>query len=252
MRVEQRGGAARRRVGRSEAQDMALDRSYRWQPGLGQSLDAGQAGSRRHQDDVGGRGGCRRRAPRTGLASTARTGPGRKVTPRRLPGRHQGPQQGPVVHVVVTRHLDAPAHRRAERRDQLGGTRWRCAGAPTQPERVLVGEEVVEAGPVRGVERHGQRPAGVVADLADPDAASRAVANAGQRLAPSSKQGGEGGLAELGLGDRGQHPGGHPAGAVTPGVGGDHRHLVPAPCQIPGARQPDDTASDHGDPLDRH
>ena len=80
-----------------------------------------------------------------------------------MAGGRQRAEEGPVVDLVVARHLDAAAYGRAECRHQAPALA-RAAPLRVQPERVLVGEEVVEAGAIGRIERDGHRPGGVVAD----------------------------------------------------------------------------------------
>ena len=81
------------------------------------------------------------------------------------------------------------------------------------PQLVLVGQEVVEGGPVRRVHRHGERAGLVKADV-EPGVVLEARGEVLPEGDAGQEEGGEGRLTELRLGDRGQHPGRHPGGAV--------------------------------------
>ena len=114
-------------------------------------------------------------------------------------------------------------------------------------EGVLVGEELVEGGPVRRIEGNRQRAGLVVADIVP----GRPLQGGGELFPggrPLQQELGERGLAELDFGDRGQHAGGHPGGAVPPGIRCDQGDLVAGFGQPPGTREPDDPASHHEHP----
>ena len=143
---------------------------------------------------------------------------------RATAGRVERSEQGAVVHLVVARHLDPAAQGRAQRGHEAAAF---AGAAPlrTEAERVLVRQQVVEAGAVRRIERDRDRPGGVVAD----GLAGRALEHrreAGPQARTLEQEGREGRLAELRLGDRGQHAGGDPRRAVTPRSGGDDRHIM--------------------------
>ncbi len=117
-------------------------------------------------------------------------------------------------------------------------------------QRVLVGEELVEGGAVRRIERDRERPGLVVADIVPGRLLQR-----GAVLLPApgslEQQFGQGRLSELHLGHRGQHAGGDPRGTVAPGGRGDQGDLVPAGGEPPGAREPDDASPNDEHPV-RH
>ena len=107
----------------------------------------------------------RRPSARTssGPGSTADTVPSTKVDAGGVAGPDERVEQGAVVDLVVAGHLDAAAQGGAERGHQ--GAALTGALAPAaQPERVLVGEEVVEAGAVGRIERDRDRAGRVVAE----------------------------------------------------------------------------------------
>ena len=139
-------------------------------------------------------------------------------------GGDERAEEGPVVHLVIARHLDAAAKGRA----QCGHEAAAFGGAASvrgESQRVLIREQVVEAGAVRRIECDRDRAGGVVADALPGDALQRR-GEAGPQARALEKDGGEGGLAELRLGDRGEHAGGHPRRAVTPGCRRDDRHIM--------------------------
>ena len=147
---------------------------------------------------------------------------------------------------MIPRHLDTPTQRRRQRGHQRPALRSR-APVRRAAERVLVGQELVEGGPVRRIEGDGERPGLVVADIVP----GRPLQRGGELFPggrPLQQELGERGLAELDLGDRGQHAGGHPGGAVPPGIRSDQGDLVAGFGQPPGTREPDDPASHHEHP----
>ena len=105
---------------------------------------------------------------------SARTSAGPAPRRRRVPSTNVTPPAAAGVaparrgaHGCRPGGRPAPRCRRAARgsaRAPGGGTRSRCGGARVEPERVLVGEQVVEAGAVGRIERDGQRAGRVVAD----------------------------------------------------------------------------------------
>ena len=218
-----------RPVGRTEAQDVPLDGAQRRQPGVGQPVDGAEAGPGGQDDQV-------RAEPAAVRQDELGTGRRRGWRGQRGHGRfderdaapaaglHQRAEERTVVDVMVAGDLDPAAQGGAERRDQGAA----LAGTPTvgfEAERVLVGEEVVEAGSIGRIERHGHGPRRVVAD----GVAGGALQRGGEgRPAPRplDEESRQGGLAELRLGHRGQHPGRHPRRAVTPGGGRNHRHFM--------------------------
>ena len=101
-------------------------------------------------------------------------------------GLHQRAEQGAVVDLVVARHLDAAAQRGAQRGHE-GAALARTPALGMQAERVLVGEQVVEAGPVGGIERHGHRARWCRSRWGARPPSRGASAKAGQRRAPSRR-----------------------------------------------------------------
>ena len=91
------------------------------------------------------------------------TRPSTNVTPPSRQAWHQRAEERPVVDLMVARDLEAAAQRRAERRDQAAALAG-AAAVRLEAERVLVGEQVVEAGPIGGIERDRHRARRVVAD----------------------------------------------------------------------------------------
>ncbi len=185
--------------------------------------DGGQAGARR-QDDVVRTEAAAVRQDELG-AGAERGDSALDDGHTRVPAaRGEGRQEGAVVDLVVARDLNASSQRRA----QCGHEAAALAGAApsrVQPERVLVGEEVVQAGAVRRIERDRHRAGGVV-----PDVVSRRALERGGEARPVAgslqKERGERGLAELRLGDRREHAGGHPGRAVAPGRRRHNRHFM--------------------------
>ena len=224
MRVEQGSGAGVPARRRAQAEDVALDRAHLGQPGPLETGDGGQAGPGR-QDDVVRAEAAAVRQDELGPGSRRRPPcPRTNATPAVPAGRDERGEQGAVVDLVVARHLDAAAQRRAER----GHERAALAGAAApglEPERVLVGEQVVEAGAVRGIERNRDRAGRVVADGL-PGRLLERGGEAGPPACALEQQRGERRLAELRLGDGGEHAGRHPGRAVTPRRRCDDRHFM--------------------------
>ena len=139
-------------------------------------------------------------------------------------GLEERGQEGAVVDLMVAGDLDAAAEGGAQRRHEAAALAG-AAPCRREAERVLVGEEVVEGGPVRRIEGDGHGARRVVADR---------VAGGGLEFGREGRpQGGaleeqrrECGLAELCLGHRRQHPGRNPRGAVVPGPRGHERHMM--------------------------
>ena len=100
-----------------------------------------------------------------------------------------------------------------------------AAAVGLQPERVLVGEEVVEAGAIGRIERDRHRARRVVADGVTGGVLERG-GEGGPAPGALHQERRQGRLAELRLGHRGQHPGRHPRRAVPPGGRRDQRHLM--------------------------
>lgn len=162
--------------------------------------------------------------------------------PGPLAGHQQRRGQPPRIGLVVAVDPQAPAHAGREHRLQPS------AFAPRQPYRFqpapqLEGVEFAQVGAVVGVQRHGQRAAGAVADLQAARllqlrhetrvAAGRCEVEAEQRL-----------LAVVQFGDGGEHPGRDPARAAARLRIGE-RGAQPAPRGPPGGDQPHEAAADH-------
>ncbi len=151
----------------------------------------------------------------------------RPSTPRRGRPRPARPA-GPGCRRGGPRHLDTAADRGGQGGHQPTALAW-PSPVRRAAQRVLEGEELVEHGAVRGVDRHDEgagrssrcRP-GVVLELGG-EVFQRAAPASTDRSPPPRR---------MRLGDRGQHPGGHPRGAVPARGGSDHRHPSP-----PGQRQ---------------
>ena len=90
---------------------------------------------------------------------------------------------------------------------------------------MLVREQVVETGAVGRVECDRDRTGRVVAD-ALPGGALERRGEARPQARALEQEGSEGGLAELRLGDRGEHARGNPRRTVTPGCRRDDRHMM--------------------------
>ena len=106
-----------------------------------------------------------------------------------------------------------------------GAALARAPALGIQAERVLVREQVVEAGPIGGIERDGHRSGGVVADGA-PRLRLQGVDEGGPPSCALEQERRQGGFAELRLGHRGDHARRHPRGALAPGCGRHERHLM--------------------------
>ena len=202
---------------------MPLDGAHLGEPGPLEAGDGGQAGPGRQDDVVGAEAAAVRQDE---------LGPGADGGHRALDERHarlaagrdQRGEQGAVVHLVVARDLDPAPEGGAERGDE----RAALAGAAAQrgeAERVLVREEVVEAGAVGRIERDRDRAGRVVADGL-PGRVLERGGEAGPQACALEQQRGEGRLAELRLGDRGEHAGRHPGRAVASRRRRDDRHLM--------------------------
>ena len=161
MRVnkERRRRADRRRA---HAEDVPLDWPHLGQARPLEAADGRQAGPGR-QDDVVGVEAASVRQDELGPGADG----GHRTLDERdaaVPaGLAERAEEGAVVDLVVARHLDPAPERGAER----GHQRAALAGAAArglEPERVLVGEQVVEAGAVGGIERDRDRAGRVVAD----------------------------------------------------------------------------------------
>ena len=148
--------------GGAHAEDVPLDGPHLGQAGPLEAADGGQAGPGR-QDDV----------VRVEAAAVRQDefGPGTDGDHRALherdaavpAGRAQRGEEGAVVDLVVARHLDPAPQGRAERGHQRAALA-RAAAQCLEPERVLVGEQVVEAGTVGGIERDRHGAGRVVPD----------------------------------------------------------------------------------------
>ena len=170
--------------------------------------------------------------PRRRPSARTSSGPASSAATRALDERHpaaaaglgQRAEQGAVVDLVVAGDLDAAAQGGAERGDQAAALAG-AAAVRLEAERVLVGEEVVEAGAIGRIERDRHRAGRVVADGVTGGGLQRG-GEGGPAAGALHQERGQGGLAELRLGDRGQHAGRHPRRAVAPGGRRDHRHFM--------------------------
>ena len=106
------------------------------------------------------------------------------------------------------------------RRHSVALRRW-----ARQPERVLVGEQVVEAGAVGRIERDRHRAGGVVADGAPAGALQRG-GEGGPQAGALEEERGERGLAELRLGDGASMPAATQEAPSRPGSRRDDRHIM--------------------------
>ena len=222
-RARQQGHGGGGIVRRAEPQDVALDGAEGGQPGVGEPGDGGEPRPGRQDDAVGSEAAAvRKDQRRTGLQCDH--GPCCERDAAAAAGLGQRAEQRPVVDLVVAGDLAAAAQAGAERGDDAAA----LAGAATvrlEAERVLVGEEVVEAGAIGRIERDGHRARRVVTDGVT-GGRLQAGGEAGPAARALHEERREGGLAELDLGDRSQHPGRHPRRTVTPGGRRDHRHLM--------------------------
>ena len=156
--VEQRGSRRdrRRRTGGPSRRMWPLTGRTAGSPAASRPRDGRQSRPGRQEDPIGaeaaavGQDHARARRPRRAprLATNA--------TPAGGAGGHAARQQGPVVHLVVARDLDPAAQGRGQRRHEAAAL---AGAAPVRraAQRVLVGEQVVEAGAVRRIERHRER-----------------------------------------------------------------------------------------------
>ena len=200
---------------------MPLDGAEGGETGAGQPVDGAEARAGRQHDMVRAepatvRQDERRPAVERGDAALEERHPAGAA---RLGERSE---ERPVVDLVVAGDLDAAAQGGTERRDQaaaFAGTTAVCLEA----ERVLVGEEVVEAGAIGRIERDRHRACRVVADVETGGALQRG-GESGPAGGALYEECGQIRLAELRLGDRGEHAGRHPRRAIPPGVGREHGH----------------------------
>ena len=207
----------------AQAQDVALDRAHLGQAGPLEAGDARQADAGRQHDVLAPQAAPVRQDQ---LGAVVHRGHGRRLEADAagLTGLQQRGQQGAVVDLVVARHLDPATDGRAERRHQAAAL-GRVPAVRLEPERVLVGQEVVERGAIGRVERDGQRSRRVVAD-GEPRGLLQIGGEGRPQEGTAAQQGGELRLAELRLGDRGQHAGGHPGRTVAPRLRCNDRHLM--------------------------
>ena len=186
---------------------MPLDRAHLGYPGGLEPGDAVQPGAGR-QDDVVRAEAAAVRQDELGTRPERGDRDPLEGDTRARAGLDEGIEQGAVVDLVVARHLHAAADRRAQGRDESTALR---AAAPVrlEPERVLVGEQVVERSAVGRIERDGDRTGRDVAEVP----ARRAFElrrEGGPEPGALEEQAGERRLAELRLGDRRQHSGRDP------------------------------------------
>ena len=142
--------------------------------------------------------------------------------PAAAAGLGERSEERPVVDLVVARDLDATAEGGTERRDKAAAFAG-AAAVRLEAERVLVGEEVVEAGAIGRIERDRHRACRVVADVVTGGTLQRG-GEGGPTAGALHEQCGQSGLTELRLGDGGEHAGRHPRRAVAPGGGRKHGH----------------------------
>ena len=208
---------------RPQAQDVPLDGAHGGQPGRLQAGDGGQPGPGR-QEDVLGTEAAAVRQDELGTGGHRRHRGLDEGHARAAAGRGERAEQGAVVDLVIARDLDAAAEGRAQRGHEaaaLGGATAACA----ESQRVLVGEEVVEAGAVRRIECDRHRSGRVVAD-GPPRGALQRGDEAGPQARAVEEERGERGLAELRLGDGSEHAGGHPGRTVAPRRRCHDRHIM--------------------------
>ena len=200
-------------VGRPEAQDVPLDGAERGEPARRPARRWRRGPSRPPGRRGPGRGGGRPPGRARARPPARPRVPSTNVTPPRRQASIERAEERAVVDLVVARDLDAAAQGRAERGHEaaaLAGT----AAVGLEAERVLVGEEVVEAGAIGRIERDRHRARRVVADGVTGGALQRG-GEGGPVAGALEQERGQGGFAELRLGDRGQHPGRHPRRAVA-------------------------------------
>ena len=151
-------------VRRAEAQDVALDGAERGEPGAGEPVDGAEAGPGRQDDVVRAEAAAVRQDELRARPPARPRVPSTNVTPP----RRQASASAPSSARLST--WWSPGTSMPPRRAGLsaGTSRRHVAGAAAvglEPERVLVGEEVVEAGAVGRIERDRHRARRVVADV---------------------------------------------------------------------------------------
>ena len=218
---QQRDGRARVRW--AEPEDVALDGAQRGEPGGGHAVDGRQARPGRQDDTVRGEAAAVVQDQR-GAASER----GHPALDERHPavaaGLAQRAQEGAVVDLVVARDLETAPQGRAQRRDQAPALAG-AAAVRLEAERVLVGEEVVEAGPVRCIEGDRDRARRVVAEGETGGGLERG-GEGGPVSGTLHQQRRQGRFAEVRLGDGGEHAGRHPGRTVASGGRRDDRHFM--------------------------
>ena len=146
---------------------------------------------------------------------------------------------------MVVRHFHRHAHGRRERRLALARLR-RAQPQRAQPERLAKGELALElAGLVRIARDHHR------ARAPEPQCQAREVlqlvGEARPELRGAQRQAERpgAGVAELHLGDRGEHARGDGRRAVADAVALEQQHREPTLTSAPGHRESDDAAAEH-------
>ena len=202
---------------------MALDRAHLGNPGGLETGDTVQPGPGRQDDVVRGEAAAVRQDELGTSSEPGDRGP-LESDARARAGLHEGTEQGAVVDLVVARDLHATTDRRAQRGDELPALRG-AAAARLEPERMVVGEQVVQSGTVRGIERNRDRPGRDVAEL--PARLSfELLGESGPAPGALEEQGRERRFAELRLGDRGEHSRCDPGRAATTRLRCNQRHRM--------------------------
>ena len=123
---------------------MPLDGAERGECGTGEPVDVAQSRPGR-QDDVVRREAAAVRQDERGAVLQGGHGALDDRHAARPAGLGERTEQGAVVDLVIARDLDPAAQGRAQRRDEAAALAG-AAAVGLQPDRVLIGEEVVEAG----------------------------------------------------------------------------------------------------------
>ena len=153
----------RRGVGRPEAQDVPLDGAEGGEPRPGEPVDGAQARAGRQDDVVRAEAAAVRQDERGPVFERGDAALDERH-PAAAAGLGERSEERPVVDLVVAGDLDAAAQGGAERGDEAAAFAG-AAAVRLEAERVLVGEEVVEAGAIGRIERDRDRARRVVADV---------------------------------------------------------------------------------------
>jgi hypothetical protein len=169
---------------------------------------------------------------------------GHDLAARALDPRHQRPDQGSRLGLVVLRCADATGHSRREARLEPAALGSR-EPLDLEPQRALEAVEAVELLGVVAVDRDHQRSPPLVArGLAG--ARAQALVELGPARGRFEVQPQQLLLAVARLRHRGKHPGGHSGGARAGGLALDHDGRETGLRRPPGAGEADHPRADHG------